>query len=74
MSVSAAPIPKISALFATQSKPILSPYFVNFMDKDQTSLSEAFENPGLKTATIAFATAHKNRVCSLLFLTLTYRF
>jgi hypothetical protein len=63
-SISAAPVPRslgLSALFNTQSKPILSPYFYAGVDH-RMKLDDAFANPGIKTVTVAFAVALKNQV------------
>jgi hypothetical protein len=64
--VSAVPVERdvLSPLLTTQAHPILSPYYVNFGNSKTARLVDAFENPGLKTATLGFATAIKGKVSS----------
>jgi hypothetical protein len=46
-------------------KPMLSPYYVYFGNQKTVHLQSAFKNPGLKMATIAFATAIPGQVRTL---------
>jgi hypothetical protein len=65
MPASGAPIPRatrLSTSYAKISGPILSPYYVYFGNDESLKLADAFDAPGVKTATIGFATAIPGQV------------
>jgi hypothetical protein len=65
MPASGAPIPRaarLSTSYAKISGTILSPYYVYFGNDESVKLADAFDAPGVKTATIGFATAIPGQV------------